>query len=95
MCFSRRVQGDDQLQLTCAGDLGNKVGCRLEASARAKVTAVESSLVLTELAIFTLFGCFADLHYVSALNHGGGLRSAATVGVSCVYIGEWSFILSH
>ena len=40
MCFSRRVQGDGQLQLTCAGDLGNKFGCRLEASARAKGTAV-------------------------------------------------------
>ena len=40
----------------------------------------------TELAIFTLFGCFADLHYVSALNHGGGLKSAATVCVSCVCV---------
>ena len=40
----------------------------------------------TELAIFTLFGCFADLHYVSALNHGGGLKSAVTVCVPCVCV---------
>ena len=45
----------------------------------------------TELAIFTLFGCFADLHYVSALNHGGGLKSAATVCVSCVCAGQYVY----
>ena len=42
--------------------------------------------MLTELAIFTLFGCFADLHYVSALNHGGGLNGERRyrVCVACV-----------
>ena len=41
MCFSRRVQGGDQLPLYCVGVASNKSGCRLEASARAKVTAVD------------------------------------------------------
>ena len=42
MWFSRRVLGDDQLPLTSAGCFGNKFGCRLEASARAKFTVVEN-----------------------------------------------------